>query len=108
MADTFNNSTSTAYETSRVVKRTPGRLFGLSGYNSKTATQFIQLHDQTSLPADGAIPMMVISVAASSNFSIDFGANGRAFTKGIVVSNSSTGPTLTIGSADLWVDAQYL
>ncbi len=108
MADISLNSSSIAYETSRVVKITPGVLFGLTGYNSKASAQFIQLHDATLLPADGSIPVAVFTVAASSNFSLDFGLKGRKFDKGIVLVNSSTGPTKTIGSADCWFDAQYI
>lgn len=108
MADISSNSTSLAYEASRVVKATPGVLYGVTGYNSKTAEQFIQLHDDTLTPAEAAIPKVVFKVAASSAFSLDFGMRGRKFDKGIVLVNSSTGPTKTIGSADCWFDAQYL
>jgi hypothetical protein len=101
------NVTSTAYETSHVVKATGGRLWGFSGYNSKGSAQFIQVHDAASLPADTAVPAVVITVAASSNFSIDFGTHGRQFATGIVICNSSTGPTKTIGSADCWFDVQH-
>ncbi len=101
------NSTSTVYEASRVVKASPGTLFGLTGYNSKASTQFILVHDSGSVPADTAIPVIMISVAASTPFSLDFGSLGRKFSKGIVLVNSSTGPTKTIGSADCWFDAQF-
>ena len=101
------NSTSIAYEASRVVKPKPGVLYGLTGYNAKVSTQFIQIHDAPGVPVEGAVPVAIISAAASSPFSIDWGAGGRQFKYGIVVVNSSTGPTKTIGSADIWVDAQY-
>lgn len=109
MAENFRplgNNTTTAYAASLVVKAAPGVLYGLTGYNSKASAQFIQVHDAAALPSDAAVPKITFTVAASSNFSIDFG-RGRKFDTGIVVCNSSTGPTKTIGSADIWVDAQY-
>lgn len=101
------NATSTAYEASRVVSAAPIAVYGLQGYNSKASAQFIQLHDAASLPADTAVPKVVIIVAAASNFSVDFGAYGRAFNNGCVICNSSTGPTKTIASADCWFDVQF-
>lgn len=102
------NSTSAAYEASRLVKTGPGVLLGLSGYNSKTATQFILVVDYgaATIPPTGTIPAIVIAVSAASNFSYDPGRFGRAFSAGLWVVNSSTGPTVTVGSADCWFDAQ--
>ena len=102
-----SNKATTAYATSLVVKATPGALYGISGYNSKASAQFIQLHDAATLPADTAIPVFLLVAAASSNFSVDFGVYGRSFSVGCVITNSSTGPTKTIGSADCWFDVQY-
>lgn len=104
----MQNKTTTAYAASLVIADRESTLYGLSGYNSKASAQFIQLHDSSTLPADAAAPKVIISVAASSNFSIDFGVHGRIFNDGIVICNSSTGPTKTIGSADCWVDAQFI
>lgn len=100
------NRTTTAYATNLVASSNKARLCGLTGYNAKTSTQFIQIHDAASLPADAAVPKVVFEVGASSKFAIDFGINPREFDVGIVVCNSSTGPTKTIGSADCWIDVQ--
>ncbi len=104
----LRQATSIAYEASRVVKTTPGVVYGLAGYNSKASAQFIQLYDAISLPAEDAVPVFVLSVGASSNFSVDFGIYGRKFAAGIVIGNSSTGPTKTIGSADCFFDIGYV
>lgn len=99
---------STAYVASLVVKASAGRLFSVNGYNSKGSTQFIQVHNATSLPANTAVPIATITVPTVSNFSIDFGPLGIPLSTGIVLGNSSTGPTLTTGSADVYFTASYV
>lgn len=102
------NVTSSALEASHVIKGSPGVLFNVNGYNSKSSGQYIQLHNATSLPADTAVPVIIVRVAAQQNFSIDFGGKfGRYFSTGIVICNSSTADTKTLGSADCWFDAQF-
>jgi len=96
---------STAYEASHILKATPGTLISLVGYNSKTSAQFIQVHNLATLPAEAAVPSYVFTVPASSNFSLDIPISGAPFTAGIVVCNSSTGPTKTLGSNDCFFSA---
>lgn len=102
------NARSNVYENSRLVKAGPGYLFGLSGFNSKVSAQWIQVHDSATLPADGAVPELILTVSTVANFSILWALPGRAFQRGIYLVNSSTGPTKTIGAADCWFDAQYI
>lgn len=103
-----SRSVSTALEASRVVKASAGTLYRITGYNSKTSAQFIQVFNNSSLPADGAGTLIfTFRVAASSNFSLDFGTLGEAFSVGIVVCNSSTAASKTIGSADCFFTIGY-
>ena len=103
-----SNVSSTAYEASHVVKSSAGVLFSMTGHNSANAGQFIQFHNATSLPADTAVPVLIFFVPSKTSFSLDFGGKfGRYFSTGIVVCNSSTGPTKTIGAANCWFDVQY-
>ncbi len=101
------SATTGALAASLVVKATRGTLYGLTGHNNKSSSQFIQIHDAASLPADTAVPQITFEVPATASFSLDYEV-GREFQTGIVVSNSSTAATKTIGSADCWFDVQYI
>jgi len=95
----------TAYAASLVASTVPVGLRGITIYNSNIAARFVQIHDAAALPADTAIPVFVFSVPASSSFSFDFGAPVD-FNVGVVICNSTTAPTKTIGAADSWITAQ--
>jgi hypothetical protein len=95
----------TAYAASLIAKTAPGTLVSLHIYNSKASAQFIQIHNSTTLPADTAVPLMTLTVAASSNLVVTLPLAGLPCTAGIVICNSSTGPTKTIGSADVYITA---
>ena len=107
--NTYTPSTynSTAYESSGVVKASAGVLYGLSGYNSSNASQFIHVYDSSTIPANGSIPKIIIRVYPDDNFFWDGSKFGMYFSNGIVWCNSSTGPTKTIGSADCWINVFY-
>jgi hypothetical protein len=101
------NIHSQAYAASIRANTGAGILVGFTVYNSNAAAQFIQLFDEQSLPGDGAIPACVFTVAGASQLPVEW-INGRSYLRGIVLCNSSTGPTKTIGAADCFFDVQYL
>jgi hypothetical protein len=102
----FNQKSSAAAAASLVAKTAPGLALFVTGYNSKASAQFIQLHDAAALPADTAVPIAVITVPASSNFQLPLPATGLDCVNGVVVCNSSTLATKTIGSADCFFTVQ--
>ena len=102
-----SNINTSAAATSLVIKASAGTIYEVRGHNDAASSQYIQVHDAASLPADTAVPEDSFLVAADSNFSITF-PQGKSCATGIVVSNSSTLATKTIGSADCWFSAEYL
>lgn len=98
----------TAYSNYLIIKNSGGVLYNIIGYNSSDNDQFIQIFDSSSLPTDGSIPVIIFKILSQCNFSFDLGAVGRLFRDGIIICNSSTATTKTIGASDCWIDAQYL
>lgn len=97
---------SVALEASRVLKAGPCRLYSLTIYNSKGSAQFVQLFNSITVPANAAVPSfcpLVVPTAATVYYRFD---PPLFFTVGLAISNSSTGPTKTIGSADCWFTAE--
>jgi hypothetical protein len=100
-----STAATTALTSSLVAKDSAGDLLGIVGYS--TLDQFIQIHDASSVPADTEIPLVVIPIVADTPFSIDFGDYGLPCDVGIVVCNSTTGPTKTLGADDVFMTAIY-
>jgi hypothetical protein len=98
---------STALEASHILKASAGVLYGVTGYSARTTSQFIQVHNTTTVPADTAVPIVVFFIPAGPvSFSWDAPAQfGKFFSAGITICNSTTGPAKTLGSADCWFNA---
>ena len=103
----YPSSTSLKLENSRVVASGSTQLYGYSGTNTKASTQFILCFDANSVPPNGTVPDVIMTAQANSDFWISWAPAWRNFSEGVVICNSSTAATLTIGAADCWFDAQY-
>jgi hypothetical protein len=102
------NNHSNALAASLTVCSGPAYLVAFTVNNTNAAAQFIQLHDANVLPADGSVPAVVFTASASSDKFVTYSLPGRFFQRGIVVCNSSTAATKTVGAADCFFDVQFI
>lgn len=101
------NFTSPALANSAVAFSGQARVFGFTVTNTKASAQFIQFFDLNAVPADGTVPIAGIDVPAGAAKGVYFGTAGRYFRAGLVLCNSSTQGSKTIGAADCLFDVQY-
>lgn len=87
----------------------PGRIvaYGFTAYNTKASSQFILVFDANTLPAEGAVPLFSWNLSNNSGVGFGWQPNGRQFQTGLVLCNSSTDATKTIGSVDCFFDVQF-
>jgi hypothetical protein len=105
LARQLNNANSRAAANSLIVKPDAGLLYGITV--SSTAAQFIQVFDATAVPAESSVPLLVFAVTAANQLGVAW-IPPRGFNNGIVLCNSSTQHTKTIGTATCIFDAQFL
>jgi len=87
----------------------PGRIvvYGWTVYSTKGSAQFVNVFDANTIPADTAVPLWSWPIAANNGIAFGFTPRGRQFQTGLVLCNSSTDSTKTIGSADCFFDVQF-
>ena len=99
------------FSTSRLANSivVPGRIvvYGFTAYNSKASAQFINVFDANTVPGDGAVPLFSWALAGQTGVGFGWQPNGRQFQTGLVLCNSSTDSTKTIGSVDCLFDVQF-
>jgi len=103
------NADSSAFTSGLVGKASAGVLYEITGYNSSTLAQFINIHNKATAVDDTDVPVVTFTVPATSNFSYTptNGKFGKFFGTGITVTNSSTAPTSTTQAADCWFNILY-
>jgi len=102
------NAWTPALSSSLVAFTGQGRVMGFTVSSTRASSQFIQVFNLASLPADGAVPILSFDIATVVAKGVDFGAGGRWFTIGCVLCNSTTQGTKTLGAADTLFDVQYV
>jgi len=102
------NYSSQVYEKSALVKTGRCTLYGFTCRTSRVSSQFIQIFDLGKVPASSAVPRLFFDIQATSTLFVGYGQNGRRFDAGCVIVCSTTDTTYTAGSADCWIDAQYV
>ena len=105
------NYASPALASSAVVKTGPGILYGFTITNTSSSAQYVLLFDYanaaTPVPANGAIPLLAQSCPANDATTFNW-IPGRTHLVGIVLCNSSTNATKTLGSANCFFDVQFV
>lgn len=96
-----------ALAASAVVSTKRGVLFAVRYTNTNVAIRYLQVFDAAAVPADAAVPLISVPVAAGAYFDLTFGVHGRPFAVGCVVCHSSTAAAKTIGGADGLFDASF-
>lgn len=84
---------------SAVVKTGPGTFYSITMTNTNAAARFLQAFDASVLPADGAVPLFSRSIPITDSITITWTV-GFTFNVGLVVCNSTTSGSKTIGAAD--------
>lgn len=84
------------------------RLLGFTVSSTRASGQFIQLFDQNTVPGNGAIPIISMDILTAAAKGVSWGSSGRWMNNGVVVCNSTTQGSLTIGAADTLFDVQYV
>lgn len=100
-----NKTTMTAVN-SFMVSSNPTTLYGMTVYHKGAADAYLQIHDKSTTPINSDVPVVSLKIRANDNFALGYEMKGREFKFGIWVCLSSTQPTLTLGAADITIDAQ--
>jgi hypothetical protein len=82
---------------SLVVRNVPGLFYRVNGINKSNVDGYVQLHDSSSLPANGAVPLKTWVAQANFEFNENI-LDGIPCVNGIVLALSSTATTLTLAT----------
>ncbi len=91
--------------TNSVASRLPCEIYAVRGYFRGAVDSWLQIHDASQLPANGAVPKFTIPLYATAYFAWDW-PRGLELANGCIVAVSTAEATLTISTevADIHVD----
>lgn len=93
-----------------VAKSGAGLLFGFTVYSSKATAQNVQVFDARAiadLTSGTTVPWLNFPINATQAITVGFSDPWRAFSRGIIVANSTTDTVWTQGLNDCLFDVQY-
>lgn len=99
---------SAALEASAIIKASETKFYSITFVNTNGGTRYLQLFNSATLPADAVVPILTFPVATGVTFTYTTGEYPNLFSNGLVVCNSSTLASKTIGSADSLFYVQYI
>ncbi len=102
---------STASENKPIVSTAGGSVLNVLGYTSQTTDLFIQIFDTNAVPAEASVPLAVFIIpgrTGGSSFSLAIPNGGLPCSTGIVICNSSTAATKTVGSSNCFFTVSYV
>jgi hypothetical protein len=94
-------------QASAVVKTGPGTFYSITMTNTNAAARFLQVFDARDLPATGAIPLFSRSIPLGDSLTLTWTV-GHTFGVGLIVCNSTTAASLTLGTVDSLFDVTYV
>lgn len=101
------NYESPVLQSSAQVKTGPGTFYSITMTNTNAAARFLQVFDAVKLPADGTVPLFSRSVPIADSLLLQW-TNGHTFLYGLVVCNSTTAASKTLGAADSIFDVSFV
>lgn len=101
-----SRDTSTALESSSVIKAGAGRLYEIDYVNTSGSTVYFQVFNSTTVPIDTTVPSLSFYVPAGQSLQRSY-PKGKYFSTGAVWATSSTAGTKTLTAASGLADVEY-
>jgi hypothetical protein len=106
-ADTLVRWDAQAYAASGIVLASRCYLHEIMATSKAAATAYLHMFDSATVPSNGAIPVVMPMPITTDGVIVWSPPSQHCFLTGLVWALSTTRATLTLASADVWVDVTY-